>query len=169
MAFRFFQIPARGCDQAESELNGYLETHRVLAVDRRWVDLGDKSFWAVCVDSLDRQNRADGGGQSAGSRNRVDYREVLSAEDFTKFVAVRDVRKQIAQADGIPVYAIMTNEQIAQAIKRGVCDKAGLLSIPGVGEAKVDKFGLRILECLRSLQGPEHAADGKSVREDSDA
>ena len=35
MAFRFFQMPAWGCDQAESELNGYLETHRVPTVTRQ--------------------------------------------------------------------------------------------------------------------------------------
>jgi hypothetical protein len=43
MGLRFFQIPARGCATAESELNSFLSSHRVLTIDRRWVDLGECS------------------------------------------------------------------------------------------------------------------------------
>jgi hypothetical protein len=38
MPFRFLQIPARGCKQIESEMNLFLQSHRVLTVDRRLVD-----------------------------------------------------------------------------------------------------------------------------------
>jgi hypothetical protein len=45
MAFRIFQIPARSPAGAEEELNRFMRSHRVLAVDRRWVDQGENSFW----------------------------------------------------------------------------------------------------------------------------
>jgi hypothetical protein len=38
MPLKFFTIPVRDTDQAEEELNGFLCSHRVLAVDRRWVE-----------------------------------------------------------------------------------------------------------------------------------
>ena len=34
MGIRFFQIPARGCATAESELNSFLSSHRVLTIER---------------------------------------------------------------------------------------------------------------------------------------
>jgi len=161
MALKFFQIPARGCDETETALNGHMRSHRVLSVERRWVDVGHESFWAICVDSLDQQGES--GGTGGGRRNRVDYREVLSPEDFTKFASLREIRKQISQEDGIPVYAIMTNEQIAQVVTRGVSDRAGLKEIPGLGDAKVERFGSRILERLEELKDPDDATNRESV------
>ena len=32
---------------------GFLRSHRVLAVDRRWVEQGSESFWSFCVDYLE--------------------------------------------------------------------------------------------------------------------
>lgn len=40
MAFKFFLIPTRDSAAAETTLNAFLRAHRVLAVDRRWVDQG---------------------------------------------------------------------------------------------------------------------------------
>ncbi len=53
MAYRFFQVPVRDSGAAEEELNRFLRGHRVLSVDRRWVDLGTESYWSFCVDYLE--------------------------------------------------------------------------------------------------------------------
>jgi len=53
MAYRFFIVPVREGNEAAAELNGFLQSHRVLAVDRRWVDQGTESFWSFCVDYLE--------------------------------------------------------------------------------------------------------------------
>ncbi len=50
MAYRFFQISVRDNVLSEEELNRFLRGHRILSVDRRWVDLGTESFWSFCVD-----------------------------------------------------------------------------------------------------------------------
>ena len=53
MPFRVFALPATGDESAEAVLNGFLRSHRVLAVRRRFVDVGRDSFWSVCVDYLE--------------------------------------------------------------------------------------------------------------------
>jgi superfamily II DNA helicase RecQ len=164
MAFHFLQLPARGCEQSEEELNSFLRSHRVLAIDRRWVDQGENSFWAICIDYLDAPNRKEGGGTaSSAGRNRVDYRQILSPEQFTQFVALRDLRKEIAGEDSVPVYAVMTNEQLAQVVQREVTDKSALLAIPGLGEAKVEKYGQRVLDFLKQDGATSDATSGKPV------
>ena len=52
MPFRFFVIPIQDSGDAEAQLNGFLGSHRVLSVDRRWVEQGGQSFWSFCVDYL---------------------------------------------------------------------------------------------------------------------
>ncbi len=48
MAFRFFTVPIQVAEQAETELNGFLRSHKVLSIDRRWVEQGPTSFWTFC-------------------------------------------------------------------------------------------------------------------------
>jgi superfamily II DNA helicase RecQ len=47
---------------------------------------------------------------------KIDYREKLSPEDFDVFSKIREIRKQLAAADSVPVYTICTNEQLAQMV-----------------------------------------------------
>ena len=46
MAYKLFNIPIQNSESAEEELNGFLRSHTVLDVDRRWVDQGRTSFWS---------------------------------------------------------------------------------------------------------------------------
>jgi len=115
IAYRFFTISVRDEGPAAADLNGFLRSRRVLSVDRRWVDQGSESFWSFCVDYLESSGGATGGappGRNGTNRGKVDYRDVLSPEDFAVFARLRQARKEIAQADAVPVYTIFTNEQL---------------------------------------------------------
>jgi hypothetical protein len=52
MKFRFFSVPVRKSSDAEEELNAFLASHRTVSIDRRLVDVGLDSFWAVSVEVL---------------------------------------------------------------------------------------------------------------------
>ena len=148
MAFKFFTIPLPDSSQAEVELNGFLRSHKVLSVDRRLVEQGTVSYWSFCVDYLELSSSGSADGRPVGQRGKVDYKEVLNQEDFAVFARLREVRKEIAQAEGVPVYTVFTNEQLAQMVQARVRDRAGLEKIAGVGDARLEKYGARMLEVL---------------------
>jgi superfamily II DNA helicase RecQ len=135
--------------------------HRVVAVDRRWVDLGQDSFWSICIDYLDGDG-ATRAAQRAKSAAK-DYKELLSADDFAVFAKLRDLRKEVAQAEAVPVYTIFTNEQLATMVQNRVRDKAGLEAIAGVGDGRIEKYGPRFLACLGEAWKLRDATDGKPV------
>jgi superfamily II DNA helicase RecQ len=162
MSYKFFLIPVRDPGDAESELNAFLGNHRVVAVDRRWVDQGADSYWAFCIDyyvgavgSQDRQRGAKGRGK--------DYREILSPDDFALFAQLRELRKEVAQAEAVPVYTIFTNEQLAQMVQGKARNRADLERIAGVGDARIEKYGPRFLEVLRRDTDKPDATSGESV------
>jgi superfamily II DNA helicase RecQ len=164
MAYRLFVVPIREAGSATAELNGFLRSHRVLAVDRRWVEQGSDSFWSFCIDYLESGPGAGGspsGGKNNGAagRNKVDYREVLSPEDFAVYARLRQMRQDIAQKEAVPVYTVFTNEQLAQMVKGRVTTKAALEKIAGLGDARIEKYGERVLETLRR----QWAGDGKET------
>jgi hypothetical protein len=108
MAYRFFVIPIRAATEATAELNGFLRSHRLLAVDRRWVEQGTESFWAFCIDYLESSGDTGAARKEGLGRGKIDYREVLSAEDFAVFARLRQLRKDITQAEAVPIYTWTT-------------------------------------------------------------
>lgn len=164
MSFRFFQIPSRGDVASEEELNKFLRSHRVLNVDRRWVEHGENSYWALCVDYLETPAaQAGANGRSFGGKNKIDYRTVLSPEDFAVFAKLRDVRKEIAQQDAVPVYTVFTNEQLAKMVQTRASTRAALEQITGVGDARLEKYGERMLAILDDSWKSSHEASGPTV------
>ena len=61
---------------------------------------------------------------------------------------LRDWRKAVAEKEGVPVYVVLTNEQLAQMVQKQVKSKAGLKEIEGVGDARVEKYGEALVQLL---------------------
>jgi len=145
MQLKLFVIPIKNLSAAEAEMNGFLRGQRVLAVKKEFVPDGENSFWTFCVEYLDG---AGAGALLPGGRPKVDYKEVLKPEEFEVFSRLRDWRKSVAEKEGVPVYAVLTNEQLAQMVQKQVKSKAGLKEIEGVGDARVEKYGEALVQLL---------------------
>jgi superfamily II DNA helicase RecQ len=149
MAYAFFKIPsAPDSAQLTEELNAFLRRHSVLNVQREWVAAGDASFWAFSIHYKETGTATTGAAATASRGPKVDYREVLTEEQFAVFRRLRDLRQTLAQRDGVVVYTIFTNEQMAEMVKRGATTLAALREIPGVGEARTAKYGQDMLTVL---------------------
>lgn len=143
MALKFFHVPCRGGGSEEADLNRFLRSHRVLAVERELVVDGAASYWALCVDFLD-----SGAEAAAPGGSKIDYKEILPPEQFTVFARLRLVRKELAEKEGVPVFAVFTNEQLAEMVKQPCKTAADLRKIDGIGEARVEKYGAAMLAAL---------------------
>jgi superfamily II DNA helicase RecQ len=158
MRLRFFTIPVHGGREAAEELDGFLASHRILAVDRHLVQDGANSAWAVCVGFVAGEEER---GQPK-KRGKIDYREVLNEQDFAVFARIRALRKELAEGEGVPPYALFTNEQLAEMVQRRVQTAAALREIAGVGEARVEKYGQRLLRLLREAFAQSQASGAPS-------
>ncbi len=69
-------------------------------------------------------------------------------EEFEVFSRLRDWRKAVAEKEGVPVYVVLTNEQLAQMVQKKVNTKTGLKEIEGVGDPRVEKYGESLLALL---------------------
>ena len=112
MQYRVFAIPATGSPDLEEELNGFLRSKKVVSVQKSLEAVDGVARWCFCVEYLEGAP-GQGGGRGSGRSKRVDYKEVLSEEDFAIFARLRDVRKELAGQEAVPVYAVCTNEQLA--------------------------------------------------------
>ena len=147
MKYHFFRIPVNDPDAATEELNRFLTMHRIVTTDRQFIADGENSSWSVCVTWVDQQ-----GAPRQDKKQRVDYREVLNPTDFRLFAKLRDLRKEIAAAEGVPVYALFTNEQLAGMVCNRVKSATELAQIDGVGAGRLEKYGPRFLGLLLAEQ-----------------
>jgi len=158
--FKILSIPATGDVYAEEELNRFLRSHRAVSVQRELVQSGTAAYWCFCIEHLPGSAGSD---ETGGRRRRVDYKEVLSEADFAVFARLRDVRKELAASEAVPVYAIATNEQLAEMARARSATAADLKKIDGFGEAKAEKYGETFLAVIREFdqaEGGEKNASG---------
>jgi len=148
MQLKLFVVPIKNLGGAEAEMNGFLRGHRVLAVKKEFVPDGENSFWSFCVEYLDGPTAGTGAAPLSGRLPKVDYKEVLKPEEFEVFSRLRDWRKRVAEQEGVPVYVVFTNEQLAEMVRKRAGTNAALKEIEGVGEARVEKYGAAVLERL---------------------
>ena len=96
----------------------------------------------------------DGGLASSKTsyQRRIDYREVLEPEVFERFAKLRERRKVIAQEDGVPPYMVMTDAQMAAAVKDGCPTIEALKRVEGFGEARISKYGERLCRSAESSE-----------------
>ncbi len=70
-----FALPVHGPGAAETESNGFLASHRVFSVDRRFALEGERSFWTFCVDFVDARRGSSSSSAAGGTwkHDRPDY------------------------------------------------------------------------------------------------
>lgn len=152
-------------------MNGFLHSHTIVSVDRRWVEDGTQSFWAFCVEYLaTTQAKAPTGasagvaaGAAAAGREKIDYRAKLTPEDFAVFSKLRDLRRDLATAEQVATYMVFTNEQLAAMVENRARSKDDLLKIRGIGPAKIEKYADRFLALLVQPGGKGDEASRATV------
>lgn len=153
MRIKCFAIPALAPDEASEIVSRFLAEHRILTVDREFISNGAGSHWAICVTYIQASQPTSQ--PIKPKRGQVDYREVLSPQDFAVYNRLRKLRKQLAERDGVPAYALFTNEQLAKIVTERFDEPGHLAKISGVGPTRVEKYGEAFIAALKG-EG-EHA------------
>lgn len=124
----------------------FLRSVRALTIHKEFVNQGENSLWCLAVEYLQQAGEKDF--KKGENRNKTDYREILSPEDFALFVKLREWRKQAASLEAVPVYTIFTNEQLAAIAQKRIATLTDLKTIDGVGESRAGKYGDAILKLV---------------------
>lgn len=78
------------------------------------------------------------GGKSAYTMSsKIDWRDVLNPSQFAVYDLLRKTRKEIGDKTKIPLYGILSNEQLALMAKNPPKTKEEFLKIKGVNEQMI--------------------------------
>ena len=119
MKLQFFKVAVQFPEDSQQLLNTFCAQHRVLTIEKQFVDQGAESYWSICVTYFNGRVQ-ETKNPTGNKRERIDYKEVLSEYDFSLYVQLRNLRKSLSEQEGVPAYALFTNEQLAEIITRRV-------------------------------------------------
>jgi len=148
MRIEFFTIPIQSPKSAAAAaLNQFLASHAVLSIERHFVQDGQNSVWAVCVSYQDG-HQVDSSNSKAA---KIDYKEVLNEKQFVVYAKLRDLRKAMADQEGVPAYALFNNRQLAEMVQHKITTLVELKKLTGIGDARADKYGQHFLKIIHDM------------------
>lgn len=142
MQIKLFNVPLTDDGTAQAELNKFLAGHKVLEVEQRFFQNEKGGCWSFCVRFI--QNGLVN--EPTTFKGKVDYKTVLTESEFVVFSSLREIRKLLATNDAVPAYAVFTDEELSNITKLPTISIANMLTIKGIGEKKVEKYGKQMLE-----------------------
>ncbi|MCI6366027.1 MAG: HRDC domain-containing protein [Spirochaetia bacterium] len=130
---------------SHAELNNFLKSHRIINVEKRLIDGERGTGWIFLVEYSDNE----GTKSSYTMSSKVDWRDVLNPSQFTVYDFLRKTRKEIGDKTEIPLYGILSNEQLALMSQNPPKTKEDFLKIKGVNEQKYKQFGEIFLSAIQ--------------------
>ncbi len=119
------------CTESCDECSGETVESRVAAA----VELDTRPTW--------RSPRTSGRSSSSG----LDAAE-LDGDERALFDALRTCRRELADEAGVPAYIVFGDKVLLEMVSRRPTSPSELLQVPGVGQAKLERYGDAFLEVL---------------------
>ncbi len=148
MQIQIFTIPILDGDEKIVEMNLFLRQNRIVDIQKEFVQGNNTSYWSFCITYILSQIKQQ---EEKKKSQKIDYRNELDEHIFARFCELRKLRKQIAEEEAIPPFAIFTDAELAEISKIENPSLNSLKKIDGVGEKKAEKYGPRFCELILQL------------------
>ena len=167
MQVKIFTIPIIAEEREVDDLNLFLRANRIVDIQKSLTSANGNSYWTFCVTYIQGTHPCESDKPTQSKQTRVDYKDVLDEQTFSRFSKMRQLRRQIAESEAIPAYAVFTDAELAEIAKLDVLDMAHILKIQGIGRKKAEKYGNAF--CLIDYTPQENETGGVSDGADSES
>ena len=94
---------------------------------------------------------ARGGERSASRGSRTDHTAGMDEDALANWEALRKWRTATAREHGVPAYVIFHDATLAEIARSAPATLDELAEVPGIGAAKLERYGEEILETLEGV------------------
>ncbi len=137
------QLVVHGCLRADANRYGAL----VLTESARAVLRGEESVQLRIDPDTPKKLRVGGSGKVRSTATDAD----IDTADLPMWEALRNCRQRLASEHGVPPYVVFHDSTLKQMLTNRPLDLDDMLSISGVGKAKLDRYGEEFLAVLSGV------------------
>ena len=77
LSYKFFTIPIQSIDYNEEELNQFIQTHRIIKIERKLITHTNESFWCIAIDyEKNKKLKSTETNQTKTDNDKKDYKGV---------------------------------------------------------------------------------------------
>ncbi len=135
MQIKLFTVPVGDSGNALEDMNRFLRGNKILEVQNQFAHNENGAYWCFCVRYIEKAFTP-----TEEHKGKVDYKQVLDEATFQKFSKLREIRKKVAAEEGLPAFAVFTDEELAGLAKLETITPQSMLSVKGIGDKKVERF-----------------------------
>lgn len=135
MQIKLFTIPVGDSGAAQEEMNRFLRGNKILEVQNQLISNENGAYWCFCIRYIEKAFVP-----AEAHKGKVDYKQILDEATFKKFSKLREIRKKVAAEEGMPAFAIFTDEELAGLAKLETITPKTMLLVKGIGDKKVERF-----------------------------
>jgi superfamily II DNA helicase RecQ len=151
MQYHMYTLSIFGSEDELEKLNVFLRSNRIFHVEKQFFVAGQDAYWSFCIEYE--------GKILTQTQGKIDYKELLSENDFAIYSKLREMRKTCAKEQNIPLYMIFTNEQLVEMIHKKTATVSDLEKINGVGKSKIDTYGGKFAAFLGTIFKTDHETE----------
>ena len=123
--------PERG-EFDQTKLDRFVEENQINTIKGEMFELNGEKYWSILL-------------------HYEKAKLVLNEDDKKLYDFIRNWRSEKAREKGLPVYIILTNEQIVQIIRLKPVTKEELRKVKGFSDNKVREFGEEIISLFSKV------------------
>jgi superfamily II DNA helicase RecQ len=136
MQIKLFSVPTYNGEAQQEALNRFLRSKKILTIDKELSETVEGKCWCFCVTYMDTP-------EGQYPEKKVDYLKLLDDASFKRFSIMREIRKGIANEEGIPAFTVLSDAEMAELAKIEGLDLEKMAKVKGIGEKKLAKYGKR--------------------------
>lgn len=137
MQFKIFTIPLLSAYSSTEDMNFFLRSHKIIDVKKELIVQNDIYYWSFLITYIGDNIVSN----DFEKKEKIDYKNVLEAEQFNRFAKMRTVRKQLSLQFAAPAYAIFTDAELAELAKLDELTLSVMQKVNGIGKKKIEKYG----------------------------
>lgn len=134
----------------DEEIDKFLINKKLKSYEVRFFSEKNSHYWTLFIEYdeiIDKKNRTP---------------EVIKLTDEEKHFLLRlkELRKNLADKNGVPVYVVATNKELLGVVKNKPKTLESLKNIDGFGKRKLEKYGKDLIQLVNNYYSSEDSNEG---------
>lgn len=139
----------------DGELRDFIKDKEIVSCDSSFFSRNGQQYLSLVVAYHVSETEPEVSAETTRKTGKTAaWRSMVSDADMPLFNAMRDWRNERAKKEGIPVYVISNNTELAHIVTEKPKSLNALRAIPGIGKAKTERYGSDILKALWPKRKP---------------